>query len=202
MPIAEHVERLIFQLFKRKLKRAGDELSREELSQSRGFLPDGFTSADVQRGMEALIAKGYFRYYTHQYRHFFQLTPDGVTALREHTTRKPLPSRTLAGQQEGSGAAPATSMASKTAMPPAPPLYVHDEETPAGPVGVTQTEDEIAGEPIRPQPQPKLMDAWQQARDDERQAFVAIYRDELRRLLAAHDEPQQKQYRRATASKR
>jgi len=69
-------------------------------------------------------------------------------------------------------------------------------------VGATQTEDEIAGEPIRPQPQPNLMDAWQQARDDERQAFVAIYRDELRRLLAAHDEPQQKQHRRATASKR
>ena len=86
MPTAEHVERMIFQLFKRKLQRAGDELSREELSQGRGFLPDGFTSADIQRGMEALIAKGYFLYYTHEYRHFFQLTPDGVTAMREHTT--------------------------------------------------------------------------------------------------------------------
>jgi hypothetical protein len=87
MPTAEHVERLIFQLFKRKLRRGGDEISREELSQSRGFLPDGVTSADIQRGMEALIAKGYFLYYTHEYRHFFQLTPDGLQAVRKHTTR-------------------------------------------------------------------------------------------------------------------
>src|SRR2546421_8028942 len=142
MPTAEHVEWLIFQLFKRKLQRAGDELSGEELSQSRGFLPDGFTSADMQRGMEALVEKGYFLYYTHQYRHFFQLTPDGVTALREHTTRKPLPSRTLAEGQEGSDAAPASSMQSKTDMPSVPPLYVHDEETPAGAVVSMQTEDE------------------------------------------------------------
>ena len=87
MLTAEHVERLIFQLFKRKLKRVGDEISREELSQSRGFLPDGVTSADMQRGMEALIAKGYFLYYTHAYRHFFQLTPDGMQAVRQHTRR-------------------------------------------------------------------------------------------------------------------
>src|SRR5437764_7280451 len=186
MPTAEHVERLIFQLFKRKLKRAGDKISREELSQSRGFLPDGVTSADIQRGMEALIAKGYFLFYTHQYRHFFQLTPDGVMALREYTTRKPLPSRTLAGQQEGSDGVPAFSMPSKTDMPPAPPLYVHEEKTPAGPVGATQTEDEIAGEPIILQPQPRLLDVWQQASDDERKAFVATYRDELRRLLLPH----------------
>ena len=86
MPTAEHIERLIFQLFKRKLQRAGDELSREELSQGRGFLPAGVTSADIQRGMEALIANGSFLYYTHQYRHFFQFTPDGVTAMRRHTT--------------------------------------------------------------------------------------------------------------------
>jgi hypothetical protein len=87
MPTAEHVERLIFQLFKRKLQRAGDEISGEELSQSRGFLPDGVTSADMHRGMEALIAKGYFLYYTHAYRHFFQLTPDGMQAVRQHTKR-------------------------------------------------------------------------------------------------------------------
>jgi hypothetical protein len=63
------------------------------------------------------------------------------------------------------------------------------------------------------------MDAWQQASNDERTAFVAVYRDELFRLLAAHDEqqptkrasasqrtprpqPQQKQRRRAAARKR
>src|SRR5438105_1097294 len=171
MPTAEHVERLIFQLFKRKLQRAGDELSGEELSQSRGFLPDGFTSADMQRGMEALVEKGYFLSYTHQYRHFFQLTPDGVTALREHTTRQPLPSRMLAGQQEGSGAAPASSITSKTDIPPTPPLYVHEEATPAGPVILMQTEDEVAGEPIIPQPQPGLTDLWEQASTEERQRF-------------------------------
>jgi hypothetical protein len=82
-----------------------------------------------------------------------------------------------------------SAMASQTDLPPAPPLYVHDEETPAGPVIAPQTEDEIAGEPIRLQAQPSLMDAWQRARDEERHAFVAVSRDALRLLLAAHDEP-------------
>jgi hypothetical protein len=88
MPTAEHVECLIFQLFKRKLRRAGDEISGEELAQSRGFLPDGVTSADIQRGMEALIDKGYFLYYTHAYRHFFQLTPDGMQAVQTQPLRR------------------------------------------------------------------------------------------------------------------
>ena len=87
MPSAEHIERLIFQLFKRKLKQAGDEISGEELSQSRCFLPDGVTAADMHRGMESLIDKGYFLYYTQGYRHLFSLTTDGVTAMREHTKR-------------------------------------------------------------------------------------------------------------------
>jgi len=87
MPTAEQVERMIFQLFKKKLQHVGDEISGEELSQSRGFLPDGFTAADLHRGMESLIEKGYFLYYTHGYRHLFRLTPDGVTAVRAHTRR-------------------------------------------------------------------------------------------------------------------
>ena len=87
MPTTEQVERMIFQLFQRQLQRVGDEISGEELSQRRGFLPDGVTGADLQRGMEALIDKGYFLYYTHAYRHFFQLTPDGMQAVRQHTTR-------------------------------------------------------------------------------------------------------------------
>jgi hypothetical protein len=87
MPTAEQVERMIFQLFKKKLQHVGDEISGEELSQSRGFLPDGFTGADLHRGMESLIEKGYFLYYTHGYRHLFRLTPDGVTAVRAHTRR-------------------------------------------------------------------------------------------------------------------
>ena len=92
-----------------------------------------------------------------------------------------------------------SSIESKIEIPPAPPLYVHDEETPAGPGVTPQTEDEIAGEPIIPEPQPSLMDAWQQASDDERKAFVAACRDDLRLLLAAHDEQPKK---RATASPR
>jgi uncharacterized ParB-like nuclease family protein len=103
---------------------------------------------------------------------------------------QPLPPMRHTEQQEGSDAAPASSIESKIDSPPASPLYVHEEETPAGPIVSPQTEDEIAGEPIIPQPQPSLMDAWQHASDDEREAFVARYRDELRRLLAAHDEPQ------------
>jgi hypothetical protein len=93
-----------------------------------------------------------------------------------------------------------SSIESKIEIPPAPPLYIHDEETPAGPGVTPQTEDEIAGEPIIPEPQPGLIDAWQQASDDERKAFVAMYRDDLRLLLAAHDEPQPT--KRVTASKR
>ena len=85
--------------------------------------------------------------------------------------------------------APTSAMASQTDRPPAPPLYVHDEETPAGPVVPTPTEDEIAGEPIIQQPQPDIMDAWQRASDAERHVFVGAYRDELHLLLAAQDEP-------------
>jgi hypothetical protein len=110
-----------------------------------------------------------------------------------------------------------SSIQSKIDTPPDPPLYVHQEETPAGPAVPTQTAHEISAEPVIAQPQPSLTDAWQQASDDERQAFVAMYRDDLRLLLAAHDEqpkkrasaskhtsqPQQKQKRqRAAASKR
>jgi hypothetical protein len=37
--------------------------------------------------MEALIAKGSFLSYTHASRHFYQLTPDGMQAVRQHTNR-------------------------------------------------------------------------------------------------------------------
>ena len=76
-------------------------------------------------------------------------------------------------------------MASKTDLPPAPELYVHDEETPAGPVVATQTEEAIAGEPILPPLPPRLIDVWEQASAEERQTFVVAYRDVLQALLAA-----------------
>src|SRR5262249_33462542 len=91
----------------------------------------------------------------------------------------------------------------------------HPEQTPPLPVALAETQD---GVPSAPPPQPSLMDAWQQASDDERTAFVARYRDDLRLLLTALDEqpqkrarasqrtprpqPQQKPRRRAAARKR
>jgi alkylated DNA repair dioxygenase AlkB len=88
--------------------------------------------------------------------------------------------------QEGIDTAPPSSIASKTVTPSAPALYVHQEETPAGPSVPPQTEDE--SHPASAPPWPHLIDAWQQATDDERKVFIAMYCDDLRTLLAAHDE--------------
>jgi alkylated DNA repair dioxygenase AlkB len=89
--------------------------------------------------------------------------------------------------QDGSDSAPPSSIASKTDTPPAPALYVHPEATPAGPSVPPQMEDE--SHPAPAPPAPRLIDAWQQATDTDRKVFVAVYCDELRTLLAAHDEP-------------
>jgi hypothetical protein len=72
------------------------------------------------------------------------------------------------------------------------------EATPPSPVAAT-TADGAPPAPPTPPPQPSLVDAWQQASDDERTAFVARYRDELRLLLTALDERPTK---RASASQR
>ncbi len=101
----------------------------------------------------------------------------------------PVADRTVSASaetQEGIETAPPSSIASKTDTPPAPALYVHQEETPAGPVVPTQTDDESSTAPAPPPP--RLIDVWQQASHDERKVFVAAYCDELRTLLAAHDE--------------
>jgi ParB-like nuclease family protein len=105
----------------------------------------------------------------------------------------------LAEQHEGIDAAPASSITSKT---PTPELYVHEEETPAGPVVATQTEDEIAGEAVVPPPQPSLTDLWQQATPEERTRFVAMYHEDLRTLLAAWDAQAHHRTRPRTASPR
>src|SRR5262249_8894460 len=87
---------------------------------------------------------------------------------------------------EGIDTPPPSSIASKTDIPTAPALYIHQEEPPAGPSAPPQTED---GSPPAPAPpSPRLIDAWQQATDDERKVFIAVYCDDLRILLAAHDE--------------
>ena len=111
-----------------------------------------------------------------------------------------------------------SSMASKIDTPEVGVPQPHQEETPPSPVAVT-TADGAPPAPTIPPPQPSLIDAWQQASDDERTAFVARYREDLFLLLAAHDEqqptkrvhasqrasrpqPQQQQRRRAAAGKR
>jgi hypothetical protein len=109
-------------------------------------------------------------------------------ASRTESGARPAPPVPLPEQQEGIDAAPASSIASKTDIPPTPALYVHQEETPAGPAILpAQTEDENHTEPIIPQPQPGLTDMWQQASTEERTRFVAMYHEELRTLLAAWD---------------
>jgi len=126
----------------------------------------------------------------------------GNTPLDRLTTElaaAPAPSPTLPEPHEGSDVAPASAMASKTDIPPPPELYVHEEATPTGPVIATQTEDEIAGEPLIPQPLPSLTTLWPQASPEERQCFVALYHEELRLLLAAWDTEVPQPPRRRTA---
>jgi len=134
-------------------------------------------------------------------------------ASRTESAAAPIPPTPLPEQQEGVDAAPVSSIASKTDIPPVPALYVHQEETPAGPAILpAQTEDEHRTEPIIPQPQPGLTDIWHQASTEERTLFVAMYHEELRTLLAAWDEqtqqrtsprpasPKKKQRRKSIAS--
>jgi hypothetical protein len=89
-----------------------------------------------------------------------------------------------------------SSMQSKIDTPAAGVPPPHQEATPPHPVAATTAD---GAPPAPPLPPPSLIDAWQQASDDERTAFVARYRDDLRFLLTALDEQPQK---RASASQR
>ena len=93
-----------------------------------------------------------------------------------------------------------SSMASKIDTPEVGVPQPHQEEKLPPPVAAATTADGAPPAPTIPPPQPSLIDAWQQASDDERTAFVARYRDELFLLFAAHDEQQHK--KRVNASKR
>ena len=105
------------------------------------------------------------------------------------------------GESPTEPSASLSSIASKTDIPPAPSLYVHQEQTPAGPAILpAQTEDEHHTEPIIPQPQPGLTDIWHQASTEERTLFVAMYHEELRTLLAAWDEQTKQRTSPRTAS--
>ena len=151
------------------------------------------------------------------------------TAARAKAPAAPSPARSPAptapvvpfksgGSDTADVSASVSSMASKIDTAAAGVPQPHQEETPPPPVAVATTADGAPPAPTIPPPQPSLMDAWQQASDDERTAFVARYRDDLRHLLTALDEqpqkrarasqrtprpqPQQKPRRRAAARKR
>jgi hypothetical protein len=93
----------------------------------------------------------------------------------------------------------ASAIASQIDTPAAGIPQPHQEETQPPPVAAATTADGAPAAPTAPPPPPSLMDAWQQASDDERTAFVARYRDDLRRLLTALDE---QPHKRASASQR
>jgi ParB-like nuclease domain len=127
-----------------------------------------------------------------------------ATPPKARATTRPAPGPELApstaiSETQASHTEPSASLssiASKTDIPPVSALYVHQEEIPAGPAILSaQTEDESHTEPTSVQPQPRLMDVWQQANDDERTAFVAAYHDELRMMLAAWDAQTQQRTR-------
>jgi hypothetical protein len=78
--------------------------------------------------------------------------------------------------------------------------HEHDEQAPLGPAVPAQTDTQSPAEQTIPPPQPRLVDIWQQASDDERTAFVAAYHDELRTILAAWDEQTKQRTSPRTAS--
>jgi hypothetical protein len=104
------------------------------------------------------------------------------------------------GPDTADAAAPTSAIASKIDTVAAGVPQPHQEETLPPPVAAATTADGAPPAPTIPPPQPSLIDAWQQASNDERSAFVARYRDELVLLLAAHDE--QQPTKRASAAQR
>lgn len=80
----------------------------------------------------------------------------------------------------------------RTASAIASPIDTPPERSdlaPSDPTPASLQEDEATVTPAPATPEPRLLSAWQQANIDERKAFVAVYRDDLRTLLAAWDEP-------------
>jgi hypothetical protein len=142
--------------------------------------------------------------------------PAASGAARSPALAAPMAPSNNGGADTGDAAAPTSAMQSQIGIPQVGVSPSHPEQTPPLPVALAETQDGVPSAP--PPPQPSLMDAWQQASDDERTAFVARYRDDLRRLLTALDEqpqkrarasqrtprpqPQQKPRRRAAARKR
>src|SRR5262249_18611386 len=119
------------------------------------------------------------------------------------------------GAATADAAAPASAIESQIGTQEVGVPQQLQEEAPPLPLVPVQPEVLSHPAPTPPPPQPSLIDIWQQASDDERTAFVARYRNDLRLLLTALDEqpkkrmrasqhtprpqPQQKQRRRAAA---
>ena len=76
--------------------------------------------------------------------------------------------------------------------PPTTPVeasHEQSEHAPSGPEVPAPAEQENVAEPTIPPPQPRLVEMWQQASDEERKAFVAAYHEVLQVLLAALRNP-------------
>jgi hypothetical protein len=72
---------------------------------------------------------------------------------------------------------------------PVEPSHEHDEHAPSGPEVPAPAAHEHPAEPTILPSQPRLMEMWQQASDEEQKAFVATYREALQALLAALQSP-------------
>jgi hypothetical protein len=115
--------------------------------------------------------------------------PAALSPARSPAPAAPVVPFESGGSDTADVSASVSSMASKIDTAVAGVPQPHQEETPPPPMAAT-TADGAPPAPTIPPPPPSLMDAWQQANDDERTAFVARYRDEIFLLLAAHDEQQ------------
>src|SRR5262249_10900940 len=122
-----------------------------------------------------------------------QASASSGSALSPAPTASVAPSEN-GGADTADAAAPTSAIQSQTGTPQVGLSPSHPEQPPPLPVAPAETQDGVPSAPP-----PSLMDAWQQASDDERTAFVARYRDDLRLLLTVLDEQPQK---RASASQR
>src|SRR5262249_19608415 len=92
------------------------------------------------------------------------------------SARSPAPRASIAPAENGEpdttdATALASAIASQIGIPEVGVSPSHSEQTLPLPVAPAETQDGVPAAP--PPPPPSLMDAWQQARDDERTAFVA-----------------------------
>jgi hypothetical protein len=140
-----------------------------------------------------------------------EVPADASPPPAEHVASAEAPSVTVL-QRDADASRSALSVSQEPLATPVAPSHEHAEHTASVPVEATQTDDTVLSEPLEPQTAasalpavlqpPSLMDAWQQADDGERKAFVAAYRAELRMLLAVYDNQPHKRTRTSQQSPR